>query len=410
MNILLVNHYANVPKMAGGTRHFSFAKELLRRGHNVTIVASSFNHKSRRETRQWHGERYQTELVEGVRFVWVKTPPYSGNTLARIRNMMGFAYSLSRLPEAAFGPAPDVVYGSSPHLFATWAAQRLATKWQVPFVLEIRDLWPESLVALGNISRLHPFILLLEYIERYLYRRADRIITLLPGAGEHMQQKGADPGKITWIPNGVDLQTSNGLAPPTKKDNFIATFAGTHGLANQLDLVLDAAAQLRRDERTKNVTLHLIGDGPDKPRLMNRAKEMGLRNVIFDEPVPKTEIYDVLAEADCFLLTLQDSPLFKWGISPNKLFDYMAAARPVILTLDAPYGHSNSEQTGVFNCAGNGSSLAEAITILMEMGHEQRWELGRQARRYVEKHHSMSALVDRLEAVFEGAVGERFDG
>lgn len=401
VNIVLINHYATLPAMAGGTRHFWFARELVQRGHQVAIVASSFNHSARRETRRWRGEKHQTETVDGVRLVWLKTPPYTGNTLARVRNMLAFTHGLLRLPTDAFGFTPDIVYGSSPHLFAAWAAHRLAMRRRIPFVLEVRDLWPESLIELGSFSRRHPFIVLLASIERYLYSNADHIISLLPAAADFIKSRGAEADRISWIPNGIDLAMVPKPPEPPNNDSFDVMYAGTHGLANNLDLVLDAAAALRLSGNTKSIRFRLVGDGPDKLRLMKRAQEMGLTNVVFDEPVPKDAVFDTLAQADCFLLTLHDSSLFRWGISPNKLFDYMAAARPIILTLTAPYCPGDVPPSGIFSIPNDPEQLVDLILQLSKMPSEQRQKLGTDARRYVEQHHAMNLLVDRLEAVLQ---------
>lgn len=404
MNILLINHYAGLPTVAGGTRHYSFATELVRRGHRVTIVASSFNHKGRYETRQWRGETHQIEIIDGIRFVWVRTPPYSGNTVARIRNMISFANTVLRLPHHALGLSPDVVYASSPHLFAALSAQRLALRYKVPFVLEIRDLWPESLVALGDISRLHPFIILLGGIERYLYRKADHIITLLPLAGEHIVAKGGRPEKITWISNGIDLAMLG--EPPGLRQNseFVGIYAGTHGLANGLDLLLDAAAILQADGSGHKVLFRLIGDGPLKASLVEKAKNMGLHNIRFEDPVPKTDIYSVLAEADFYPVVLRDSPLYQWGISLNKLFDYMAVGRPIVFSGRAPANPVELSGAGIITKPGDAEAFAEGIRRIVDMSADERREHGRRARKYVEQHFATNVLVNRLEALLENVV------
>lgn len=406
MNIVLVNHYAISPNMAGGTRHFSFAKELVHRGHKVTIVASSFNHKKRQETRKWQGDWFQTEIVEGVRFVWIRTPPYRGNTPARIRNMVSFAFAVWRLPSEVFGARPDVIWGSSPHLFAALAAQRIARRFHIPFVLEVRDLWPESLVALGGISRAHPFIVLLEWIERYLYSRANHIITLLPLAAEHMALKGADASKITWIPNGIDLEMIPDIGNKKENSSLVGIYAGTHGLANGLDLLLDAAKILQSSDLKDKAYFRLVGDGPEKARLMNRAQTEGINNVSFEDPVPKNDVYKILAEADFFTVVLRDSPLYQWGISLNKLFDYMALCRPIVFSGRAPSNPVELSGAGIVTAPGDAVALAEGIRRLAQMSVSERHAYGQRGRDYVERHHAITILVNRLEGVLFSVVEE----
>ncbi len=255
MNLWIVNHYAIPPQRAGGTRHYTLAKELIRRGYRVTIIASSFDHATRREAHLAPGEPFKLEVIESVPFLWLRTPPYAGNSVARIWNMTVFAYRVWRSAGEALLGKPDVVIGSSPHPFAALAAERLATRFRVPFVLEVRDLWPQTLIDLGGFSPRHPFILLLESIERYLYRKASRIITLLPGAGEHIREKGGDLSRVVWIPNGIDLELSPSPQPPRLNQVFTIMYAGAHGLANGLDLVLDVAALLEEGRVGRSDTL-----------------------------------------------------------------------------------------------------------------------------------------------------------
>ncbi|MBE3576264.1 MAG: glycosyltransferase family 4 protein [Limnochordales bacterium] len=397
MNIWIINHYAVPPNCPGGTRHYSLAKYLVQRGHNVTIVASSFNHTTRREVHLNPGECYKLDTVGGVRFLWLRTPPYAGNTVARVRNMLSFSHRVYRLVSPQLLGKPDVILGSSPHLFAALAAERLAARYAVPFVFEVRDLWPQSLIDLGGFNQHHPFIAMLEGIERHLYRRATRIITLLPGACDHMQRKGAARSKVDWIPNGIDLDLIPAPTPPRRTDTLTVMYAGSHGLANGLEVVLEAAYLLQQNGWAQRIRFRLIGDGPEKPSLVRKSQELRLTNVSFEDPVPKQDIYKVLAEADAFLMVLKTSPLFRWGISPNKLFDYMVSARPVLFCVDTPFNIVEEARAGLSVSPGNPSELAKAAVRIAEMSYEERWEMGMRGRMYVENNDSFSVLADKLE-------------
>jgi len=400
MNLWLVNHYAILPQQAGGTRHYTLVRELVKRGHQVTIIASSFDHTTRKELHILDGAPSRLEVVDGVRFLWLRTPPYEGNSAQRLWNMMVFARKVLGLRAADLSGPPDVILGSSPHLFAAWAAERLARRYRVPFVLEVRDLWPQSLVDLGSFSEGHPFIRWLEYIERGLYRRARHVITLLPGAKEHIAQKGGHPDRITWIPNGIDADSLPLPEPPTPKDAFELMYAGTHGLANGLQVVLEAAEKLQ----DRPVRFRLVGDGPDKPRLMAMAEEKGLKNVVFEPPVPKSQIPGLLREADAFLMVLRDSPVFRWGVSPNKLFDYMAAARPVIFSVNTPLNPVAVAGAGITVPAEDADALAEAALELSATSPEERWQMGLRGRKYVEENHNLNLLANKLELVLSNVV------
>lgn len=397
MKIWIVNHYAIPSSRAGGTRHHDLARHLVRRGHDVTIIASSFDHVTRREMVLVSGEEYRVEEIEGVRFLWIRTPPYSGNSLARVRNMVAFSYRILQKFFCKLLGKPDVIVGSSPHPFAALAAERLATRYRVPFVLEVRDLWPETLIQLGHFYRYHPFVLLLESVERYLYHRASRIITLLPQAAEYIEKKGGTASKIVWIPNGIDLERLPSPKPPKARDYFVVMYAGSHGLANCLGVLIEAARILQWEAWSERVRFRLIGDGPEKPALIQRARQLGLRNVIFEDPVPKTRVYDLLSDADVLVIILKDSPLYKWGVSPNKLFDYMAAARPVIFCGNTDFNPIAEVQAGITVKAINGEGLAQAIRTLIDMPVEERWRMGLRGREYVETHHGLHMLAGTLE-------------
>ena len=404
MNLWLVNHYAIPPQQAGGTRHYTLARELVERGHQVTIIASSFDHTTRQEMHLHDGAPSRLEVVDGVRFLWLRTPPYRGNSARRLWNTVAFARKVLGLRAADLGGPPDVVLGSSPHLFAAWAAERLARHHRAPFVLEVRDLWPQSLVDLGNFSEGHPFIRWLEYIERGLYRRARHIITLLPGAKEHIVQKGGRPDRITWIPNGIDADSlPPPEPPPARNDAFELMYAGTHGQANGLQVILEAAEKLQN----RPVRFRLVGDGPDKPRLVEMAAKMNLTNAVFEPPVPKSQIPDLLQEAGAFLMVLRNSPVFRWGVSPNKLFDYMAAARPIIFSVNTSLNPVEAAGAGITVPAEDADALAEAAIHLLSMSPEERWQMGLRGRKYVEDNHNLRRLSSRLESVLKDALDSR---
>lgn len=401
MNILIINHYAGTPKDGMGNRHYMLAKELISRGHSATIIASSFSHGTRTENHLSRGERWRKEIIEGVPFVWVRTPPYTGNSLDRAWNMMCFAYRIMAWSKESRVQRPDVVVGSSPHLFAAWAAQRLARRYDVPFVLEIRDLWPETLIELGNFSRRHPGILLMEQIERRLYCSADHIISLLPGGIGYISQKGGRRENITWVPNGIDLRSIPPLRPPYENNSkFTVMYAGAHGLANGLDSILDAASLIKNVGFADRVQFRLIGDGPEKSRLQERARNERLNMIRFESPVPRNEIYGLLQEADASVITLKDAALFRrYGVSPNKLFDYLASGRAVIFGIDALNNPVKESGAGFTVPSEDPEAIARAVIQLMEMPLEERWEMGLRGRRYVEEFHDYCRLADTIETI-----------
>lgn len=393
-----MNHYA-----CPYARHHALARHLVRSGHRVVIFASSFDHKTRQE-RLSPGEMIRRENADGVDFVWLRTPSYKGNTPARVNNMLAFAYRVCRKRVATIEQQPDVVLGSSPHLFAALAAERVARRYGVPFVLEVRDLWPESLVELGNISRRHPIVLGLELIERYLYKRAKCIISLLPDAVDHMVSKGADRTKMVWIPNGVEVDELPEPKPPVDDGIFTVMYAGAHGLANSLDTLLDAARMLQTEPWATHVRFRLIGDGPEKERLQVKVRDEGIRNIIFEQQVPRNKVYGILAQADAFWATLRDVPLYKWGISLNKMYDYLAMARPIVFGANVSLNPIKDAQAGITVYPEDREATVAAIKQLVAMSNEERWAMGLRGRRYVEEHHDYKKLAHRLGKHLRGCI------
>jgi glycosyltransferase involved in cell wall biosynthesis len=406
MKIWIVNQYAIPPTQPGITRHFSFAVALKERGHDPTLIASSFDHVTRKETRLSPGEMWRLETIEGVRFLWLRTPHYEGNTRRRVQNMLVFAWRVWRRSGMRELAPPDVVVGSSPHLFGAFAAWRLTRALGVPFVLEIRDLWPEALVAWGNLRADHPVIRVLAWIERTLYRNATRIITLWPHSPPYIAARGGHPDRIVWISNGVWPDAI--LPQPPRNDAsgpLTIMYLGAHGLTNALHTVLDTAALLQAEGYADKVRFRLVGDGPAKADLMRRAKTAGLDEMVRFEPaVPKRSVNDVIVEADAFILPLHHGGLYRWGMSPNKLFDYMAAARPIVIAVDAPSNPVAEAGAGVSVPAEDATAMAQAIKTLLALSPEERWRMGLRGRRYVEAHHDIARLAERFEACLLGAI------
>lgn len=408
MKILIVSQYAVPASTVGITRHFALAKPLVGRGHEVTILASSFQHWTRQETLPPDAGDVAVEVQDGVRFVWVRTPPYRRNGLARIGNMLAFARrALAADVQARLGSF-DVVMGSSPPLFAAWSAARLASRLGVPFVLEVRDLWPASLVHLGRVGPRHPLVWALRRLERWLYRRATAIVSVLPDAAESIAAAGGRREAIVWIPNGVDLallpRADAPRPPAVQEGTFTVMYAGAHNLANELDVVLAAAGLLLRSDLGDRVRFVFVGDGPEKARLREVAATMGLSNVAFEDPLPKREVYGRLAAADAYVLALQDLPLYRHGISVNKLYDYLALGRPVIFAAASSNNPVYEADAGISVLPGDPAALSGAVRALVQATPEERARMGRNGRAFIERYHDCAALAIRLERVLQEAV------
>jgi len=409
MNIWIFNHYALPPDLPGGTRHYDFGRELVKRGHRVVIFATSFHHYLHQETRLQPGERWKIENVDGVKFVWLRTPPYQRNDWRRVRNMVTFALRAwwlgRRLPELIPEiEKPDVVIGSSVHLLTPLAAYWVARHYRVPFLMEVRDLWPQTIIDMGELSQHHPITKALQALERFLYRRAARIITLLARADKYITACGVPREKIVWIPNGVDLSRFEGLEPYVASENgFRVFYLGAHGKANALDTVIQAA-RILQDRGYRDIRFILVGDGPEKPRLMALAEEIRLHNVEFRGPVPKSAVPKTLFAADATLFVLHDLSLYNYGISLNKLFDYLAASKPLILVGRPANNPVEEAHCGLAVPPQDPEALAEAVIQLYRMSPEERAEMGKRGREYVEKYHDIRKLAAQLESVLQSVL------
>jgi len=398
VNIWLINHYAFPPTEPGGTRHYSHARELIRRGHDVQIIACTFHHLKREHMISIRSGHWERQVIGGVPFTWISARGYRSNSYARIMNMLEFSGRLWRGTWAAGLPRPDLILGSSPHPFAALAASRLAAKYQTPFVLEIRDLWPYVLTEIGGYSTLNPMLQTVDLTMRYLYDRADRIVMFSEHSTDLLERYGADRNKITWIPNGVDL-TMNPVPRPAPHDgDFTVTYLGAHNQWNSLDAVLDAALILQRD-RVKGVVIQFVGDGVEKPRLMERARREGAGNVRFRDPVPKQQVPLVLHESNAFIINNRKDGISRNWMSFQKIYDYLAAGRPIVFGSCTENDPVRDAGAGISVEADQPSQLAEAIRFLASQSHETLREYGARGRQYIENRYSIPLLVDRFEAL-----------
>ena len=392
-SLLWVNHFAVSPDMGGPTRHAEMSRALARLGWRVTVAASDFHLHQRRYMRRASADERQPlrEPIDGADFAWLWAAPYAANDLRRVANWLTFSRSLLSMPST---DRPSIVIGSTPHLFAALAAHRLARRTGAPFVLEVRDLWPETLQVAGH--RRGVGYAGLWAVAQFLYRAASRIIVLAEGTAEYLASRGIPEHKFAFLPNGVDVQRFGDAAPPAR-NGLRLIYAGAHGPANGLEAVLDAAERLRGDER---ISFALVGDGPSKQALRADAIARRLSNVEFLDPVPKSDMPQLLARFDAGLMVLKDVPVFSFGVSPNKLFDYWAAALPVVCNVPGEVANIvRAADGGVQTANASGAALADAIRQLMARPPETRRALGCSGRSWVVASRDRAHLATQLDAL-----------
>ena len=412
-NVWILNHYAKDPSDSGGTRHFHLVEHLKAYGWCGHIIAASVDHATGNQ-RLGVDENFRLEILQDVNFLWIKTPTYSGNGSQRLRNILSYFTAVLR-PQTTYKlPRPDVVIGSSVHPFAALAALILANRLKVPFIFEVRDLWPQTLIDLKRLQQRSLIAWVLRKLEIVLYKRSSRIVVLLPLAWQYIVPLGISKKKVVWIPNGVDLSLfpRHPCEKSSPKDNFTFMYFGTHGQANGLHILLQAMAHLQEISSEVKIHLRLIGAGPLKANLIEKSKSMGLVNISFEPPVRKNEITILAAQADAFVIPILNLPqLYRFGISPNKLFDYFAAERPSIIAADIPGNPVAEANAGFVVTPEQPFALAEAMLRMACMPFEERKIMGRNGRDYVEKNHSFDQLSARLADVLDDvcAVTEKIE-
>jgi len=397
MNIWILNHHAVTPAMSGGTRHYDFAKELVKRGHKVTIIASSFHYSKLKDMREYEKEDYLIEDIDGIKFIWFKTPPYFNNGVKRVINMLSYTKKAISLLPKLNNYKPDIIIGSSVHLFAVYAAMRLSKRYKIPFIMEVRDLWPQTLIDMG-MSKYHPFIILLSSLEKYLYKKSDKIITLLPKANQYIEKLGVDSEKIVWISNGTNLAGS--LSDKTNillnSSKFNVLYTGTHGFANSLDLLIDVADILKSE---KSIFFTLVGDGALKDKLQKKVDKLKLKNIEFISSVPKKEVFDYLLCADLLYVGLKDLPLYRYGMSMNKIFDYMAAKKPILFVSNLKDNIIKKAEAGTVIELEDAFVVAKNIKEYSKMSKSERNIVGENGYNYLLEHYTISVLTDKLENI-----------
>lgn len=399
MHILLIHQVFVRPSDPGGTRHYEFARMLGESGHQVTVLAGNRSYL----TGDHLDSRSLESLPEGVELMRCGVWGPVGRSFAW-RTVGFLSFMINAFLRALRVPSVDLVWGTSPPLFQTITAWAIAGVKRVPWLFEVRDLWPAFAVEAGVLS--NPLLIrAAEFAERFLYRHADRILINSPGFRSHIQQNGASPDAISLVPNGVDAEQ---IKPNPVQDGFlrehglegkfVALYSGAHGRANDLGVVLDAAHVLREDP---SIVFVLVGDGPEKDQLMRRARAQNIENVKFLPPIPKANMPDILSGAGCGIAVLKAIPLFKTTY-PNKVFDYMAAGRPVILGIEGAIQEViEGAQAGISIPPGDGNALAEAVMVLAE-DPQLAQKMGARGRDCVERQFDRKMLFRDFYALLEG--------
>lgn len=401
MHILLIHQAFASLDEPGGTRHDEFARHLVAQGHRVTVIASPVSYLTGATT-----IAEKQEEIAGLRVLRARV--FSAHHRSFLHRLLAFLSFMTSSFFLGLGVKKvDVLWGTSPQIFQGVTAWMLARLKRVPFLFEVRDLWPRFAIAVGVLR--NPLLIRLSlWLEGFLYRHADRLVVNSPGFIEHIAGRGIPRERITLIPNSADpamfspeddgaaFRREHGL-----EKAFVVLYAGAHGMSNDLGVVLDAAQALA--ETNPGVRIVFLGDGKEKPALQQKAQEMELENVLFLPPVPKAAMAAALAGADACLAILKPLDEYKTTY-PNKVFDYMAAGRPVILAIDGVIrAVVEAAGCGFFVSPGDAASLAAAVMQCASDPADRR-RMGLVGRAYLEAHFSRESTAGKLAAVLEGMV------
>jgi glycosyltransferase involved in cell wall biosynthesis len=401
MQIWIVNHYSVPPNEPGGTRHFSLAKGMNKYGISSTLIASSFSHQAAVE--KLRGFSFSAmQQFEGVKFLRLWTGGRLFNQRLRIVGMLFFALRVSLLAlfRSRSLPRPDLVIGTSVHPFAAFAGWVVAKRFGIPYVAEFRDLWPETLIEIGSLKRSSIAAKLLYRLEKFLCDRASLVISPLPLMQEYLNDRGYGC-QFSWIPNGIDLeafdsQRANSRNSPfedsrIEADGFRFCYSGSIGNANGLQFLIDGFSRFL-SLTSKHAVFHVFGDGPSRAASEQFCQSHQLP-VVFHGSIPKSEVAAILCSADALLIAVLDKPsLYKYGISMNKLFDYLASGRPIVCSCSAPNNPVNDSQAGISCPAGDLEALAQAMYRITQYSREELNEMGQKGRDYISRYHDFAHI------------------
>lgn len=388
------------------SRTYDYSRELVRRGHRVTMFTNGYCHFTHRE-RLAPREKWRMEEIDGIRVVWLKTIPYTGNGWQRGANMLSNAFRSIQVAQT-LPDKPDVVVGPSVPLGTGWAASRIAVMKEAAFVFEVRDVWPIALVDDGGLSRRSPVYFAFRFLEKSLYRKAHRISATMPFVFRHVAESGGNPERVTWIPNGVNFDRYRGLEPYDggKTRPLVAMYVGGFGNAHDVITLVKAAALLQK-RGIDDYRFVLVGDGVKRQECRREAANHALSNVEFHDPVPKSEVPRLQAGADVLIAAVLDSKAYRFGLNLNKLFDYLASERPVVFSGSAPNDPVAESGAGFSIPPERPEEMARALENLLRMTPEERAEMGRRGRAYVEREFDIKRLAERMESLFVQAIRDR---
>jgi hypothetical protein len=406
MNILYIDHYAGSDIHGMEFRPFYLAREWKKKGYNTTMVAADYSHL--RKVNPEISKDFEESNVEGINYCWIKTSRYQGNGVARIISMIQFVSKLKRRAKyMAEKYKPDVVICSSTYPFDTYAGQKIAKYAKAKLIHEVHDLWPLTPMELGGYSKNHPFIKVMAAAEKSAYRKSDCIVSILPNIKPYVDTLNVNTPIVT-VPNGVVSADTSSLPPANEKikakidqlhseGNFVVGYAGGISVSNAImDLI--KAAELLKD---KKIAFIIIGDGIEKESLLKYKDDNNLDKVYFFSSIKKQEIHNTLSEMDGLYIGSKKSRLYNYGMSANKIYDYMLVGKPIISALDTEHSPLHYSKVAFQAVAEDPESIAKIIEELVKLDASQIDDIKDKSINYLLDHYTYDKLAEKFANEFK---------
>ena len=406
MNILYIDHYAGSVSMGMEFRPYYMAREWEKLGHKVRIIGADYSHLRTKQPNIKNN--YEITNIDGIEYQIVKAGTYEGNGAKRAISMFRFVGSLwKHAGILAKEFKPDIVISSSTYPLDSYAARRIVRKSKGKYIHEAHDVWPLTLIELGGMSQSHPFIRMLDRAEKYAYKKCDKVISLLPDVLPHMLEQGLQSEKkFAYIPNGIvteDWQNAAEIGPEHKvmfdklhqEGKFVIIYLGGHALSNALDQLIDAA------KMTKEPEFVLIGKGVEKERLQKRVRDEQIEKVHFLPPVPKNQVPSALKEADALYIGAEHSSLYRFGVSMNKMYDYMMSGKPVLNGVVASNNEVEEAQCGISFDSSKPEEIAHAVEQIKQLPEDELKEMGRRGSEWVKENCDYTKLAKKFLGFIE---------
>jgi glycosyltransferase involved in cell wall biosynthesis len=399
--IWIINDYAGSPYHGMVFRHYYLAKEWVKKGYKVYIISATYSHYFKKLPIS--EKNFNFENIDGINYLWIRVPSYNNSTdKRRVLKWFVFSFKLLGLLFNKKIEKPDVIIASPTAPFLVLPAYILAKKFKAKFIFEIRDIWPLSIVELGNISSNHPLIKIMSWCEKFAIKKADIIVSSLQNYHMHLKDDLNLNRDFVWINNGIDIEEMKEIEFLPKeienkipKDKFIVGYTGTIGIANALEHLIEAGKLLKD---YNDILILIVGEGGEKEKLKKLAE--GYDNIKFLPAIPKRQVQSLLSLVDVCYIGWKNKKLYKYGVSPNKIFDYMYIGKPIIHSINTKNDIVTMANCGLSVEAENPKEIAKGVLKLYNMPKEERIKLGENGKKFVLENFTYEKLAKKYKELF----------